>query len=80
MLSQLLHLIPDRFLIFSQHAQEWIFRIEGKLFAAIKIVPLILVSNLRADQYAIVLVVYQALEVISAVHCQEGNEINNHRK
>ena len=41
---------------------------------------LILVSNLKEDQSAVVLVVYQVLEVISAVHCQERNEINNNRK
>ena len=36
--------------------------------------------NLTKDQYAALLVVHQALEVGSAVHCQERNEINNHKK
>ena len=40
---------------------------------------LILVSNLKEDQSAVVLVVHQALEVVPTVHCQGRNEINNHR-
>ena len=79
MLVQLLHLIPERFLTFSQHAQEWIFGVWVKLrkhYVAL----LVLVSNLKEDPSAVVLVVHQALEVVSAVHCQERNEINNHRK
>ena len=39
------------------------------LLAAIKIVLLVLVSNLKEDQSAVALV----------VHCQERNETNNHR-
>ena len=41
---------------------------------------LILVSNLEEDQSAVVLVVCQVLEAVSAMHCQERNEINNHRR
>ena len=40
------------------------------LLAVIKMVLLVLVSNRKEDQSAVVLV----------VHCQEGNEINHHRK
>ena len=80
MLVQLLHLIPKRFLTFSQHAQKWIFRIQLKLFATRKIVLLVLVSNLQEDQSAAVFAVHQALEVVSAVQCQERNEINHNRK
>ena len=49
------------------------------LLAVIKIVLLVLVSNLKEDQSAAVLVVHQALEAGSAVHSRERNEINNHR-
>jgi hypothetical protein len=41
---------------------------------------LALVLNLKEDQSAVVLVVYQALQAVLAVHCQERNEISNHRK
>ena len=41
---------------------------------------LVLVSNIKEDQSAAVLVVHRALEAVSTVHCQERNEINNHRK
>ena len=51
-------------------AQEWIFRVGVKLFGALKIVLLVLVSNRNEDQCAVVL----------GGHCQERNEINNHRK
>jgi hypothetical protein len=77
MLVQLLHLIPKRFLTFNQHAQEWIFDVEAKLrkhyvtlLAVIKYVLLGLVSNLKEDQSAFVLV----------VHCHERNEINHNRE
>ena len=35
--------------------------------------------NLKEDQFAVVLVVYLALEVVSTVHYQESNEINHNR-
>ena len=79
MLVQLLRLIPERFLTFSQHAQGWIFGVWVRLrkhYVAL----LVLVSNLKEDQSAVALVVHQALEMVSAAHCQERNEINNHRK
>ena len=37
-------------------------------------------GTLKVGQSAVVLAVHQALEAVSAVHCQERNEINNHRK
>ena len=87
MLVQWLHLILERFLTFSQHEQERMFVTEVKLrkhyvalLAIIETVLLVFVSNLEEDLSAVVLVVHQALEVISAVHCQERKEINNHRK
>jgi hypothetical protein len=40
---------------------------------------LVLVSNLKEDHSAVILVVHQALDAVLAVHCQERNEINNHR-
>ena len=79
MLVQLLHLIPEKFLIFRQHASEWILGVWVKLrkhYVAL----LVLVSNLNEDQSAVVLVVHQVLQGVSAVHCQERNEISNHRK
>ena len=79
MLVHWLHLISERFLIFSQHAQEWIFGVSVKRrkhYVAL----LVLESNLKEDPSAVVLVVHQALEAVSAVHCSEINEINNHRK
>ena len=79
MLVQLLHLIPKRFLTFSQRAPEWTFGVWGKLRTH-HVALLALVSNLKEDQSAVVLVVHQTLEAVSAVHCQERNEINNHRK
>ena len=86
MLVQLRHLVPERFLIFCQHAQEWIFGVEVKwrkqhvaLLGAIKTVLSVLVSNLKKDQSAVVLVAHQALEVVSGVHCQERDAINHHR-
>ena len=77
MLLQLLH-PQERFLIFCQHAQDWIFGVWVKL-RKYYVALLVLVLNLEEDQSAVVLVVHQALEVVSAVHCQERNEINNHR-
>ena len=47
------------------------------LLPAIKTVLLALLSNHKEVQSAVVLVVHQA---ISAVHCQERNEINNNQK
>ena len=41
---------------------------------------LVFVTNLEENPSTVVLVVHQALEAVSAVHCQESNEINNHRK
>jgi hypothetical protein len=41
---------------------------------------LVFVSNRKEDQSAVVLVVHEALDAVSAVHCKEGNEINNNRK
>ena len=41
---------------------------------------LILVSNLKEDQSAFVLVVHQTLEMVSAVQCSGSDEINKHRK
>ena len=79
MLVQLLHLIPERFLILFQHAQECIIGIYVK-WRKHYVALLVLVPNLKEDQSAVVLVVHQALEAVSAVRCQERNEINNHRK
>jgi hypothetical protein len=77
MLVQLLHLISERYLIFSQHAQKWISVLQVKsrkyyvaLLAAITMVLLVVVSNRKEDRSAVVL----------AVHCQERNEINYQRK
>ena len=70
---QWLHLIPKRFLIFCQHAQEWIF-VVGVKFRKHYVPLLVLVSNLKKDQSAVALVVRQTLEVVSSVHCQETNE------
>ena len=78
MLFPMVHPIPERFLIISQHAQEWIVGVWvnlGNHYVAL----LIRVSNLKEDQSAVVLVVHQAQEAGSAVHCQERNEIENHR-
>ena len=79
MLVQWLHLIPERFLTFSQHAQEWIFGIWVTWWQHY-VALLVLVSNRKEDQSAAVLVVHQALEVVSVVHCAERDEINNYRK
>ena len=79
MLVQLLHLILERFLTFSQHAQEWISEVEVK-WRKHHVALLALVLDLKEDPSAVALVVHQALEAISTVHCQERNEINNHRK
>ena len=77
MLVQLLHLLPERFRTVSQHALEWIFGVWVRwrkhyvvLLAAIKIVLLVSVSNIKEDQSAVVLV----------VHYQDRNEINHNRK
>ena len=78
MLAQLLHLIPERFFTFCPHAQEWIFRVWVTLRKHCLVV-LVIVSNLKEDQSVGALVVHQALEVVSAAHYQERNEINNHR-
>ena len=75
---QLLH-PQEGFLIISQHAPEWIFGVEVKLRKH-DVALLLLVPNLKEDQSAVVLVVYQVLESISAVHCQETNEINHNQK
>ena len=79
MLVQLLHLIPERFLILCQHAQEWIFEIQVK-WRKHSVALLASVSNLKEDQSVVALVVQQTLEAVLVVHCQEGNEINNNRK
>jgi hypothetical protein len=79
MLVQLLNLIPERLLTFSQYTQEWIFGVEVKLRKH-SVALLVLVSNLEENPSTVVLVVHQALEAVSTVHCQERNEINNHRK
>ena len=79
MLVQLLHPISEGFLTSSQHAQEWILGVQVK-WRKHYVALLVLVSNLNEDQSAVVLVVHQALEAVSAVHCQERNEINNHPK
>ena len=50
------------------------------LLAVIKMVLLVLVSNLKEDQSTAVLVVHQALEAVSVVRCQERNKINTSRK
>ena len=76
---QLLHLILDSLLTFSQHGPEWIFGNEVKLLKEF-VVLLVLVSNLKEHPSAVALVVHQALEAVSAVHCQERNEINSRRK
>ena len=68
MLVQLLHLIPERILTFSQHAQEWIFEIQVR-WRKHSVALLVLVSNLKEDQSAVVLVVQQTLEAVLAVHC-----------
>lgn len=41
---------------------------------------LMFVSNLKEDPSAVVLVVHQAVDAISAVYCQKRNEINDYRK
>ena len=78
MLVQLLH-PQEWFLIICQHAQEWIF--EGLSEVAKALCGAFgICINLKEVQSAVVLVVHRALEVVSAVHCQKRNEINNHRK
>ena len=77
MLVQLLHLIPERFLIFCQYAQEWMFEVWVKLRKQ-NVALMVLVLKLKEGQYAVVLAVHQALQVGSAVQCQERNETNNH--
>jgi hypothetical protein len=78
MLVQFLH--PEEgFLIFGQHAKEWMFGFEVKL-RKYYMASLVIVSNLKEDQSAVVLVMQQALEAVSTVHCQEIDEINNNGK
>ena len=69
----------ERFLIFSQHAQECIFEVWVK-WRKHCVALLVIVSNLKEDQSAVALSVYQALEAVPTMHFQERNEINNHRK
>ena len=77
MLVQWLHTTPERFLTFSQHAQIWIVGVEVK-WPKHHVALLVLVPNLKEDQSAGGIAVHQALQAVSAVHCQERNEINNH--
>ena len=79
MIVQLLHLILERCLTFSQHAQEWIFGVWVK-WRKHYVALLVLASNLKEDQSAIVPLVHHTLESVSAVHCQGRNEIKSHRK
>lgn len=76
MLFQLLHLIPTRFLIFCQYAQEWTCGVLVKLRKHY-VVLLVPVANLKEDRSAFVVVVHQALEAASTVHCQNRNRIND---
>ena len=78
MLVQWLHPIPEKFFTVSQLAQEWICGILVK-WRKHYVALLVLVSNVKEDQSAVVIVVHQALEAVSAVHCQERNQIKNHR-
>ena len=79
MLVQLLHLIPEKWLTFSQHAAEWIFGVDVKLWKHY-VALFVLVPNLKEDQSAVFLLVHQVLVVVSTVHRQERNQISNHRK
>ena len=82
MLVHLLHLIPERFLTFCQHAKEWIVEVSMKLrqayvvlLAAIEIVLLVPVSNLKRYQSAAVLVVHYQKEM-KATTIEKETEIN----
>ena len=87
MLVQLLHLIPKRFLTFSQHAPERIFGVSVKLptyyvalLAALKTVRWYLYQISRKTSLQLFSLSTRRREVVSAMHCQERNDINNHRK
>ena len=77
MLVQLIRLIPERFLTFCQHAQDWIVGVWVKLR---KRYVALLVLNLNEGPSAVARVMHQALEAVSTVHGHERDEINNHRK